>query len=97
VENPQRRSPLLAGLALLGAGLLVRGWQPRLLDMPEPSGDEPRDQGVARAARKSRDGLAQVMPGNLTGSIGRSLVLMGAGLIMVRALDLLVEDDDALF
>ena len=98
MSTQPRKSPLLAGLALLGAGLLVRQWQPRLLDMPEQA-DTARDNGtrVQNAARKSRDGVARVLPGNMTGSIGRSLIVMGVGLIAVRTLDLLVDDDDALF
>ncbi len=97
MENP-RQSPLLAGLALLGAGLLIRRWQPKLLDLPDtPSDTHHKDRGVRRAARKSRDGLASILPGNMTGSIGRSLIIMGAGLLLVRALDELVEDEDALF
>ncbi|NNE51022.1 MAG: hypothetical protein HKN30_01305 [Sulfitobacter sp.] len=88
----------MAGLALLGAGLLLRRWQPSALNLPDrPDKDDHKDKGVAKAARKSRDGVATVLPKNMTGSIGRSLIIMGAGLIMVRALDELVEDDDALF
>ena len=97
METPQRTSPLLAGLALLGAGVLIRQWQPTLLELPDPDSRPRRDRGVARLARKSRDGLAQVLPTNLTGSIARSLMFVGAGLMLVRLLDMLVEDDDALF
>lgn len=97
MTEPTKSSPILAGLALLGAGLLVRQWQPRSLELPEPGNHGSRDRGLRRAARRSRDGLAKVLPGNLTGSIARSLMVMGAGLILVRALDELVEDEDALF
>ncbi|KIN60152.1 Glucosyltransferase MdoH [Sulfitobacter noctilucae] len=91
-------APILAGLALLGMGLLVRRWQPRALSLPDkPDTGSHRDRGVAKVARRSRDGVAAVLPRNMTGSIGRSLLVMGAGLIIVRALDELVEDDDALF
>lgn len=98
MQKKMRTSPLLSGLALLGAGLLVRRWQPELLSLPDNDDDaQDSDRGIRRAARKSRDGLAGALPGNLTGSIGRSLVIMGAGLILVRALDELVEDEDRLF
>ncbi len=91
-------APILAGLALLGLGLWIRRWQPSVLSLPDrPAKDGHRDRGVAKAARKSRDGIASVLPRNMTGSIGRSLLVMGAGLIIVRALDELVEDEDALF
>ena len=97
MRNSPENSPLLTGIALLGAGLMLRRWQPSALRLPEKPQEEARDRGVRRAARKSRDGIAKVLPGNLTGSIGRSLVVMGAGLILVRALDELVEDEHALF
>jgi len=92
-----RSSPLLAGIALLGAGLVLRRVQPSVLSLPEPDGADHNDRGVKRAARKSRDGLAGVLPGNLTGSIGRSLIIMGAGLMAIRALDAVVDDEDALY
>lgn len=97
MNKPSFASPIITGLALLGAGLLVRRWQPTALSLPDRVEKEHRDRGIARAARRSRDGLATVLPTNMTGSIGRSLIVMGAGLILVRALDELVEDDDALF
>lgn len=98
MQHQMRTSPLLSGLALLGAGLVVRRWQPDLLTLPDKDDEaDSGDRGIRRAARKSRDGLAGALPGNLTGSIGRSLIIMGAGLILVRALDELVEDEDRLF
>lgn len=96
LDQPPQSSPLLTGLGLVGLGLLLRQWQPRVLNLPQSRG-EPDDSGLPRAARKSRDGVMTVLPGNLTGSVGRSLVFMGAGLMLVRALDMLVDDDDALF
>lgn len=95
-ESPQS-SPVLAGIALLGAGLLLRQWQPQALRLPEPDSHTRRDRGLRRAARKSRDGLASVLPSNLTGSVARSLIFMGAGLIALRALDLVVDEDEALY
>tara|TARA_R110002049_G_scaffold23781_4_gene84497 strand:- start:2224 stop:2520 length:297 start_codon:yes stop_codon:yes gene_type:complete len=95
-DSPQS-SPVLAGIVLLGAGLLIRQWQPDLLRLPEPENHTRRDRGLRRAARKSRDGLAGLLPSNLTGSISRTLMIMGAGLITLRALDLLVDEDEALF
>ncbi|WP_108484973.1 hypothetical protein [Oceaniglobus ichthyenteri] len=92
-----KNNPLLSGLAMLGFGLLLRRWQPAVLTMPNRSRPNGRDTGLTRAVRHTRNGVATVLPGNLTGSIGRSLILAGAGLIAIRALDLLVEDDDSLF
>ena len=47
------------------------------------------------AAKAARDGIARFMPNNLTKTLGRSLVLMGAATIAVRMLDELVDDDSA--
>ena len=94
---PSTQMPLLTGLLLVGAGLLLRRWKPRALTLPDPA-DRPRhSRGVRGAATDARDGLATVLPDNLTGSIGRSLIIMGAGLVLVRALDAVADDEDALF
>lgn len=97
MDNAPRSSPLLSGIALLIAGVFVRRLKPSFLELPEHDGSGSNDRGMSRAARKSRDGVARVLPSNLTASIGRTLIIMGAGLILVRALDELVEDEDALF
>ncbi len=91
-------SPLLAGAAMIGLGLLLRRTGPDLLRLPEPS---PRPVGFRDvrsgrdAARATRDGIARVIPRNLTKTVGRSLMLMGAATIAVRMLDELVDDDSA--
>lgn len=97
MERSPRTSPLVAGIALVGAGLMLRLVKPAMLSLPEPDGKKRHDRGIPRAARKSRDGVAALMPSNLTGSIGRSLIIMGLGLVAVRALDSLVDDEDAIF
>lgn len=97
MDQSPKSSPVLAGIALLGAGLLIRQWQPDALRLPEPAHKHRRDRGLRRAARKSRDGLAMLLPSNLTGSIGRSLMIMGGGLLALRLLDLLVDQDEALY
>jgi hypothetical protein len=97
MDQSPKSSPVLAGIALLGAGLLIRQWQPDALRLPEPENRKRLDRGLARAARKSRDGLAMILPSNLTGSIGRSLMVMGAGLLTLRALDFLADDNERLF
>jgi len=90
-------SPLLIGAALLGAGLILRNWQPSALSLPEPPDVPHRDSGWQKAARRTRDVFARVLPGNMTGSIGRTLVIMGAGLVLIRLLDMAVDDQEALF
>ncbi len=90
-------APLIIGAALIGGGLLLRQWQPALLSLPERPVGPRRDRGARRVARQARDGIARFLPGNLTGSIGRTLLIMGAGLILVRLFDAVVEDGEELF
>ena len=94
---PAEISPLLIGAALLGAGIALRQVQPSVLSLPDRPDQLHTGRGLQRAARKTRDGIASVLPSNLTGSIGRSLAIMGAGLVMVRLLDMAVDDSDQLF
>ena len=90
-------SPLLIGAALIGAGLLLRQVEPQALSLPDkPDGDH-RDSGRQRLARKTRDGIAKVLPSNLTGSVGRTLLMMGGGLVLIRLLDMAVEEGEELF
>ncbi|MEH6393237.1 MAG: hypothetical protein V7763_16470 [Sulfitobacter sp.] len=97
MEHSPRTSPLVAGIALLGAGLLLYQVKPTVLSLPAPNGKSRRDRGIRRVARKSRDGVASLMPSNLTGSIGRSLIIMGLGLVTIRLLDRFVNEEDALY
>lgn len=92
-----RNSPLVTGALLFVLGLLLRRWHPDALRLPEPPRRGTRGRGVPRAARQARDGIARVLPTNLTGSIGRTLAIAGAGLVLVRLLDMTVDDDDSLF
>ncbi|WOI56899.1 hypothetical protein [Palleronia sp. LCG004] len=94
---PSELSPILLGTALLGAGLLLRQWEPGALSLPSKPDVVHRDRGLKRAARRTRDGIARFLPSNMTGSLGRSLAIMGAGLVLVRLLDMAVEDDETLF
>ncbi|ETW13507.1 glucosyltransferase MdoH [Roseivivax marinus] len=91
-------APLFAGAAMIGAGLLMRRIEPETLRVPEPSRRPKslRDVRSGRdAVRATRDGIARFTPHNLTKTLGRSLVLMGAATIAVRMLDELVDDDSA--
>ncbi len=90
-------APLIIGAALIGGGLLIRRWQPSALALPDRPEATHRYSGARRAARHLRDGVARVLPSNLTGSIGRTLLIMGAGLVLVRLLDGVVEDGEELF
>ncbi|WP_246107314.1 hypothetical protein [Puniceibacterium confluentis] len=90
-------SPILVGLAMVGIGLVACRIEPAALRLPEPAG-RPRLRDIRDGrdvARAARDGIATLIPRNLTRSLGRTLMLMGGALIAVRALDELVDDDSA--
>ncbi len=97
---PMREAPLIAGVALLVCGAVLMRLGPDLLEMPAPR--KARESAVARfrrgdrlgaAAQQARDGLVEVLPSNLLGGIGRALAFAGAGVLVVRLLDLLAGDD----
>lgn len=91
-------SPITAGLTMIGLGVLLRWARPRALDMPDRLHDgDFGGRGLDGAARKTRDGVAEVLPDNLSDGLARSLMIFGAGLILLRALDQTMDDDDALF
>jgi hypothetical protein len=90
-------SPWLIGALLVGGGLLLRAWEPTALTLPDRPDAMHRDRGMRRGIRRTRDGIARILPSNMTASIGRSLVIMGAGLVLVRLLDMAVEDGEELF
>lgn len=96
-EPSPQSSPLIIGAALLGAGLILRNWQPSALSLPEPPEIPHSDSGLQKGARRTRDILARFLPGNMTGSIGRTLLIMGAGLVLIRLLDMAVDESEALF
>ena len=89
--------PVVAGLGMLGLGLFLRQTAPSALRLPEPGRRKRlRDVRSGRdAAHVARDGIARFIPDNLTGSLGRTLILMGTATIAVRILDELVDDDSA--
>ncbi|SFG45929.1 hypothetical protein SAMN04488020_102292 [Palleronia marisminoris] len=97
MKAPARTSPLLLGAALVGAGLVLRNWEPEALRLPDRPTRPHLDRGTSRIARKTRDLIARILPGNMTGSMGRTLVIMGAGLVLVRLLDMAADEQERLF
>ena len=91
-------APMLIGLVMIGLGLTARRVEPDLLSLPDPARKSKRLRDVRSgrdAAKVTRDGIASFIPANLTKSLGRTLIIMGAALVAVRALDEIVEDDGA--
>lgn len=81
------------GMLALGAALLVA--KPKIGQVPEArrGGDAPRQGRLRRAAQVGRDGAQTFTPSNVTDSIGRSLMVGGAALILTRLLDELSGPD----
>ena len=66
---------------MVGLGLVARRIEPGALSLPEPSGRRRKLSEVRSgqdAAKAARDEIAGFIPRNLTRSMGRTLVLMGA-------------------
>lgn len=94
---PARHAPILVGLSLLGGGLALKHWKPLALSLPDRPESLKRDRGGKRKARQARDGMARLLPANLNESLGQSLMLLGGGLLALRLLDEVVEDQERLF
>lgn len=75
------------GLLAIGAALLIA--KPRVGHVPQPNqmGTSPRRSRWRRAAQRGRDGVQAFAPVNVTDSVGRSLLLGGAALLLARVLD----------
>lgn len=94
-STQERLTPFLyaGGMLAIGAVMLIA--KPRLGHVPNPSrsGDLPRVSRWRRAAQVSRDNVHSLAPANVTDSIGRSLLLGGAALLLTRLFDEMSGDD----
>ncbi len=99
-EQPIREAPLIAGAALVVCGALLMRLGPDLLAMPAPR--KARESALVRFRRGDRVGgvaqqvrqtLVEILPANVLGGLGRGLVLAGAGILVVRLLDLLAGEE----
>jgi len=75
------------GLALTGAALMR--WRPSALDMPEPNASPrlPDFRDGKDIIQQVREGAAALSPHNLTDTLGRSLIVSGGLLLIIRAID----------
>ncbi|WP_238364120.1 hypothetical protein [Mesobacterium pallidum] len=95
--SPERGSiaPVVYAGGMLAAGALLLLAKPRIGEVPDPRhrGDAPRRSRVRRAAQHGRDAAQTFAPTNLTDSIGRSLLIGGAALLIARTFDALTGSD----
>ena len=81
----ERLTPFVYAGGMVAIGLTLLLAKPRIGNVPRSdlSGDRPAMGRRRRAARKSRDVVAPFAPGNVTDSIGRSLMVGGVALALV--------------
>ena len=96
MPEADRLLPIAIGAGLLAAGALLWRAKPRALDFPEPAPlkDSSSASLYQRAVRKSRDSVKVIAPDNLGVSLGRSMVIAGAALVVTRLLDELSDSLD---
>ncbi len=90
-------SPLAAGVGLVALGAVLHWLKPGALDMPKPSRKASDSPKFPRNKREVRDGVALALPENMTDAVARTCFLVGGGLLVLRALDAFMEDQDRLF
>ncbi|MAY87749.1 hypothetical protein [Arenibacterium halophilum] len=88
-DTTERLAPIAFAAGVVVAGAAMWRAKPSAFDMPEPAPihDDHAPGRLARFARGSRDRIARVAPGNLAVAVGRSLVISGAALLIVRLFD----------
>lgn len=82
-------TPFAAAIGLAVAGAALMRWKPGALDLPEPN-ERPRLPDVRDGGdviQQVREVAATVSPHNLTDTLGRSLLISGALLLIVQAVD----------
>ena len=85
----EKVAPVLYSAGMLAIGSLLLAGKPRLGEVPKAAhgGDRKRRSRWRRAAQKSRDAADSFAPSNLSDSMGRSLLIGGAALLLTRLLD----------
>ncbi|MBY6050026.1 hypothetical protein [Vannielia litorea] len=94
-EAQSRLVPVAVACGLVAGGALLWRAKPRALEIPDPVplGAKPSKSLFRRMARRSRDGVHKIAPGNISVSLGRSLVIAGGALLLTRLLDELAGED----
>ncbi|MFZ5964031.1 hypothetical protein ACOXXX_13860 [Thalassococcus sp. BH17M4-6] len=88
-SRQERLAPFVYAGGMVAVGLTLLLAKPRIGNVPRSAlaGDGPVRSRRRRAAQKSRDVVAPFAPGNVTDSIGRSLLIGGVALGLTRLLD----------
>lgn len=99
ITIPPEAKPILAGLLIFGAGVLIRSYQPGFLNVsptvtPAASARArfkagQRGQGIAVGLR---DALLTMLPKNFMDWLGRGLITIGGAMAAAKLLDLVVDE-----
>ena len=97
---PPEAKPVIAGLLIFGAGVLIRNYQPTFLNLPQPVQERVsalerfragnRAQGIAIGLR---DSLLMLLPRNFMDWLGRGLITFGGAMAAAKLIDLMIDDD----
>ena len=97
---PPEAKPVIAGLLIFGAGVLMRNYQPSFMNLPQPMQEQAsaidrfragnRAQGIAVGIR---DSLLMMLPHNFMDWLGRGLITFGGAMAAAKLIDLIIDDD----
>lgn len=97
---PPEAKPILAGLLIFAAGVLIRNYQPHFLNLPQPlqEAESAKDRFLAGnrvegIAVGIRDALLMLLPRNFMDWLGRGLITMGGAMAAAKLLDLAIEEE----
>jgi len=88
-ETLDAAAPFAAAIGLTVVGAVLVKWRPDVLEMPEPNANPrlPDFRDHRDVALQLRESAAALSPRNLMDTLGRSLIISGALLLVVRAID----------
>ncbi len=97
---PPEAKPVIAGLLIFAAGVLMRNYQPSFMNLPQPMQERTsaidrfragnRAQGIAIGVR---DALLMMLPPNFMDWLGRGLITFGGAMAAAKLIDLIIDDD----
>ena len=97
---PPEAKPVIAGLMIFAAGVLMRNYQPTFMNLPQPMQESRsaieqfragnRAQGIAVGIR---DSLLMMLPHNFMDWLGRGLITFGGAMAAAKLIDLIIDEE----